>query len=152
MFRFMIGTLLVTFTLGAPQFDDGRVLILERERYTPDAPLGWSEEETTTKLNLEDVASWSASTEVEDENHAWFRRRRSAESRVDAAEDVKDAADDLEAAESVVFMPAHLRHSKKMAHEECRRRRNIYAAQRRHHSAPVRNHCNSYCCYPVALV
>jgi len=145
-FRVVVVTLLLASTLAAPQFADDPEDAAREDAAPEDAALAWSEEATTKRLNLEDPTSWSASTEVLDENHAWYRRRRAVEEEV--------AKDDLEAAETVVFIPAHLRKKKKLAHRECRRRLQEFTTWKRqtgNHHAAIRNSCNHYCCYPVLL-
>lgn len=58
---------------------DERVLDLEHESLGSNQP---------RRFNLEDPTDWSASGEVMDKNHAWYRRRRDVGENMDAAESV----------------------------------------------------------------
>lgn len=86
---------LVTPLHGAPELAGSRETL---EHHASSAVSGEHLQDDHKHLELEDPGEWSASTEVLDENHAWYqRRRRSLEGRQMEVEDL----DDLEAAESV---------------------------------------------------
>ncbi|KAG8333256.1 hypothetical protein J6590_006030 [Homalodisca vitripennis] len=153
-------TLLIEVFVAAIPENDNEHLSFEAEEV---GDTMYGEDLQEPHMDLEDHDDLTASGEVFSDHVMWDRKRRSLDAPgiFDTAShtegililpnpDEENLMEDMEVAETAIFMPAHLRLKKKRAIEECRQKNSEFSRYRRAYpQRPIQWRCNDYCCYHI---